>query len=73
MNELLFSPSRIGVLTLKNPLTMAPLYLGCAGEGGTVSDPLLEHPAGDQGPAGLLRALAARQAAGLESHGRLIS
>jgi 2,4-dienoyl-CoA reductase (NADPH2) len=43
MNELLFSPIRIGALTLKNRLTMAPLYLGYAGEGGTVSDLLLEH------------------------------
>jgi hypothetical protein len=38
MNGLLFSPIRIGELTLKNRLTMAPFYLGHAGEGGTVSD-----------------------------------
>lgn len=55
MNELLFSPSRIGARTLKNRLAMAPLYPGCAGEGGTVSDLLLEHPAGDQGPAFCVR------------------
>jgi 2,4-dienoyl-CoA reductase-like NADH-dependent reductase (Old Yellow Enzyme family) len=73
MNELLFSPIRMGALASKKRLTMAPLCLGCAGEGGTVSDLLLEHYAGDQGPAGLLRALAARQAAGLESQVRLTS
>jgi NADPH2 dehydrogenase len=39
----LFSEAKIGGLTLKNRLTMAPLYLGYAGEGGTVSDMLLEH------------------------------
>ncbi len=43
MDALLFSPIQIGPLTLKNRLTMAPLYLGYAGEGGTVSDLLLEH------------------------------
>jgi len=39
----LFSEAQIGGLTLKNRLTMAPLYLGYAGEGGTVSEMLLEH------------------------------
>ena len=39
----LFSDITIKDLTLKNRLTMAPLYLGYAGEGGTVSDMLLEH------------------------------
>jgi 2,4-dienoyl-CoA reductase (NADPH2) len=39
----LFSPMTIKGLTLKNRLTMAPLYLGYAGEGGTVSDMLLNH------------------------------
>jgi len=39
----LFSEITIKDLTLKNRITMAPLYLGYAGEGGTVSDMLLEH------------------------------
>jgi 2,4-dienoyl-CoA reductase-like NADH-dependent reductase (Old Yellow Enzyme family) len=39
----LFSRIAIQGLTLKNRLTMAPLYLGYAGQGGTVSDMLLEH------------------------------
>ncbi len=39
----LFSEITIKDLTLKNRLTMAPLYLGYAGEGGVVSDMLLEH------------------------------
>lgn len=39
----LFSEITIKGLTLKNRLTMAPLYLGYAGEGGTVSDMLLDH------------------------------
>ena len=39
----LFSAITIKGLTLKNRLTMAPLYLGYAGQGGTVSDMLLEH------------------------------
>lgn len=39
----LFSEMTVGGLVLKNRLTMAPLYLGYAGEGGTVSDMLLEH------------------------------
>ena len=43
MYKNLFSEIIIKGLTLKNRLTMAPLYLGYAGEGGTVSDMLLEH------------------------------
>ena len=39
----LFSEIRVGGLTLKNRLTMAPLYLGYAGSEGTVSDMVLEH------------------------------
>ncbi|MEJ2038646.1 MAG: NADH:flavin oxidoreductase [Desulfosarcinaceae bacterium] len=39
----LFSEITIDGLRLKNRLTMAPLYLGYAGEGGTVSDMLLAH------------------------------
>jgi NADPH2 dehydrogenase len=39
----LFSPIQIGGLQLKNRLTMAPLFLGYAGEGGTVSGMLLDH------------------------------
>lgn len=39
----LFSPMAIRGLTLENRITMAPLYLGYAGEGGTVSEILLEH------------------------------
>jgi 2,4-dienoyl-CoA reductase (NADPH2) len=39
----LFSEFTLADLTLKNRLTMAPLYLGYAGEGGTVSAMLLEH------------------------------
>ncbi|WP_372677406.1 NADH:flavin oxidoreductase [Desulfosarcina sp.] len=39
----LFSEITIQGLTLKNRLTMAPLYLGYAGEGGTVSRMMLEH------------------------------
>ena len=43
MYKNLFSEITIDGLTLKNRLTMAPLYLGYAGEGGTVSDMLLAH------------------------------
>ena len=43
MYKNLFTEIVIEGLTLKNRLTMAPLYLGYAGEGGTVSDMLLEH------------------------------
>jgi 2,4-dienoyl-CoA reductase (NADPH2) len=43
MFDHLFSKIVVGGLTLQNRLTMAPLYLGYAGEGGTVSDVLLDH------------------------------
>jgi 2,4-dienoyl-CoA reductase (NADPH2) len=43
MYKNLFSEIIIKGLTFKNRLTMAPLYLGYAGEGGTVSDMVLEH------------------------------
>ncbi len=39
----LFSELRIADITLKNRLTMAPMYLGYAGEGGTVGSVLLDH------------------------------
>ncbi|MDJ0855431.1 MAG: NADH:flavin oxidoreductase [Desulfobacterales bacterium] len=39
----LFSEIEIQGIVLKNRLTMAPLYLGYAGEGGTASDMLLAH------------------------------
>jgi 2,4-dienoyl-CoA reductase (NADPH2) len=39
----LFSPIEVGGLKLENRITMAPLYLGYAGKGGTVSPLLLEH------------------------------
>jgi 2,4-dienoyl-CoA reductase (NADPH2) len=39
----LFSPLEVGGMTLKNRITMAPLYLGYAGEGGTITPLLLEH------------------------------
>lgn len=39
----LFSKITVGGRELKNRLTMAPLYLGYAGEGGTVSDLFLDH------------------------------
>ncbi|MCB2148922.1 MAG: NADH:flavin oxidoreductase [Deltaproteobacteria bacterium] len=39
----LFSPITVQGLTLKNRITMAPLYLGYAGQGGTVSEMLLDH------------------------------
>jgi NADPH2 dehydrogenase len=39
----LFSPIEVGGITLKNRITMAPLYLGYAGEGGTITPLLLEH------------------------------
>ena len=39
----LFSPLEIEGLKLDNRITMAPLYLGYAAEGGMVSDLLLEH------------------------------
>jgi 2,4-dienoyl-CoA reductase (NADPH2) len=39
----LFSPLEVGGLELKNRLTMAPLYVGYAKEGGIVSDLMLHH------------------------------
>jgi NADPH2 dehydrogenase len=39
----LFSPCNLGGVDLENHLTMAPLYLGYAAEGGAVSTLLLEH------------------------------
>jgi NADPH2 dehydrogenase len=39
----LFKPKTMSGLRLKNRITMAPLYLGYAGEGGKVSPMLLEH------------------------------
>ncbi|MDD5009188.1 MAG: hypothetical protein PHC68_12420, partial [Syntrophorhabdaceae bacterium] len=39
----LFSEFKIAGIILKNRLTMAPMYLGYAGEGGTVSSVLLDH------------------------------
>ena len=43
MYKRLFSPIVIGGLTFKNRLTMAPTYLGYAGEGGKISRMLLGH------------------------------
>jgi 2,4-dienoyl-CoA reductase-like NADH-dependent reductase (Old Yellow Enzyme family) len=43
MSDQLFTPYPLGTVTLRNRLIMAPLYLGYAGEGGTVSKLLLEH------------------------------
>jgi len=39
----LFSKIPVGGRELKNRLTMAPLYLGYAGEGGTVSELFIDH------------------------------
>ena len=39
----LFSGISVGGKELKNRLTMAPLYLGYAGEGGTVSELSIDH------------------------------
>ena len=39
----LFSRNMVGGKELKNRLTMAPLYLGYAGEGGTVSELFIDH------------------------------
>ena len=39
----LFKPMNLNGLKLKNRITMAPLYLGYAGSGGTVSPLLLYH------------------------------
>jgi NADPH2 dehydrogenase len=43
MYSRLFEPFEVGGLKLRNRLTMAPLYLGYAGEGGPVSNLLLDH------------------------------
>jgi len=43
MFPLLFSGFELAGLRLKNRITMAPLYLGYAGEGGSVSALLLDH------------------------------
>ncbi len=43
MYSRLFEPFEVGGLKLRNRLTMAPMYLGYAGEGGTVSNLLLDH------------------------------
>lgn len=43
MHTHLFSPLEVAGQTLANRITMAPLYLGYAGEGGTISPLLLEH------------------------------
>lgn len=43
MYSRLFSKITVGGKELKNRITMAPLYLGYAGEGGTVSELFLEH------------------------------
>ncbi|MCL5735389.1 MAG: NADH:flavin oxidoreductase [Actinobacteria bacterium] len=43
MFKYLFSPFRVDGLDLKNRLTMAPLFLGYAGERGVVTPALLEH------------------------------
>lgn len=39
----LFKPIKIGGLRIKNRITMAPLYLGYAAEGGAVSQLILDH------------------------------
>ncbi len=43
MHPHLFSKITVGGKELKNRLTMAPLYLGYAGEGGTVSGLFIDH------------------------------
>ncbi|MFO7861902.1 MAG: NADH:flavin oxidoreductase [Desulfosalsimonas sp.] len=43
MYSTLFSPIEVGGIRLDNRITMAPLYLGYAAEGGAVSKLLLEH------------------------------
>lgn len=42
-HPLLFKPKTVQGVRLKNRLTMAPLYLGYAGQGGTVTPLLLAH------------------------------
>ena len=39
----LFSEIKLGGVTLKNRLIMAPTYLGYAGDGGTITPMLLDH------------------------------
>ena len=41
--SMLFSPLKIGDLTLPNRITMAPTFLGYGNKDGTVSDLILEH------------------------------
>ena len=41
--SMLFTPFKIGKLTLSNRITMAPTYLGYGNDDGTVSDLLLDH------------------------------
>lgn len=43
MDTHLFSPIDVGGKQLENRIAMAPLYLGYAGEGGTITPLLLEH------------------------------
>ena len=43
MYSRIFEPIDVGGTTLQNRITMAPLYLGYAGDGGTISPLLLEH------------------------------
>jgi len=43
MHDQLFTPFTIGKVTLRNRLTMAPLYLGYAGTGGTGGKRPLGH------------------------------
>jgi NADPH2 dehydrogenase len=43
MHTHLFEPLEVGGLRFKNRLIMAPLYLGYAGQGGTVTELLLDH------------------------------
>jgi 2,4-dienoyl-CoA reductase (NADPH2) len=43
MYDELFTPYTVGKVELRNRLTMAPLYLGYAGEGGMVSKLVLQH------------------------------
>lgn len=43
MHPHLVEPLKVGGLRLKNRLTMAPLYLGYSGAGGSISNLLLDH------------------------------
>lgn len=78
----LFQPLKINGLRLKNRITMAPLYLGYAGEGGKVTPLLVEHyrRMGRSGAALVVAENAAVAAAGMGSprtlrcdHGRFTS